>query len=760
MPPNNFFQSRALDEVRKFREEKAKIAYDVIPRYRRLLRIQGSINKEELHEWTEKAQKEISEIEDCLGKKIDLTTSFAESSKNVVRDSKLAFEKGQMSEKCNVELDLIKIEANRAKESEIKSILSTLIEISGKELVKSILDSLTGSSGPKTSSQDLPYVIDPAIIKACVNFLGMDGKIKPTVTHVINAMEATHQRIQELKKEVKSKELASTTSNSDMINEMKRKREEQRISSVIQGSPGLRRNISKHPVTSAGKIIQLSSNDIPLCKRLPEKKSSMRRLEETVLLPTQIIERQDVSLPGNSKNDVKLPSSSRTRDKKTLTIQVPAYNRKTSPSKEISPSNSSDSSPASQQDIDILLKDLESTRLTNSHLHTEIDDLTSKLKNLVVLKDNLEDTSNQLKCHLLYNANYNQQISAADVKIYFQDIQIYDGIKERRLVKFKTLCYGITIADDFLNMSFKPHLPVKEHIFLLFHSMPRNFSFENQSIYAKEQAQYHVLWLSGQLQSIVNVCSDPQTNRFFTFWLENIINFCPLVGIARASLFLIIANLTMRTDNLSEDGLWWVLHNMVILGKMRNPMNDWEVVEYICFFYFISKGPTENPMMKMIANNQPASFSLIQDLRDKAFMDMIGFLSHEPVQKFIRRQSKDSVFISSHKENRVAILRTCVGNKISEPFEYIWTREEKLVTLSMDGFVMTAEENSKDGMILYYKAKGDFSKNWFPYKMETKGDGMEYFSSNHLRCIQEAVESYHIKCGYNFGLSNETRETS
>ncbi|KAM3153201.1 hypothetical protein ABEW05_006392 [Botrytis cinerea] len=140
---------------------------------------------------------------------------------------------------------------------------------------------------------------------------------------------------------------------------------------------------------------------------------------------------QNVSLPGNSKNDVKLRSSSRTREKKTLKIQIPAYNRKTSPSKEISPSNSSDSSPDSQQDIDVLLKDLESTRLTNSHLHTDIDDLTSKLKTLVVLKDKLEDTSNQSKRHLLYNANYNQQISAADVKIYFQDIQIYDGIKER-----------------------------------------------------------------------------------------------------------------------------------------------------------------------------------------------------------------------------------------------------------------------------------------------------------------------------------------
>ncbi|KAM0145417.1 hypothetical protein ACHAQE_011298, partial [Botrytis cinerea] len=181
-----------------------------------------------------------------------------------------------------------------------------------------------------------------------------------------------------------------------------------------------------------------------------------------------IIEMQNVSLPGNSKNDVKLRSSSRTREKKTLTIQIPAYNRKTSPSKEISPSNSSDSSPASQQDIDVLLKDLESTRLTNSHLHTDIDDLTSKLKTLVVLKDNLEDTSNQLKRHLLYNANYNQQISAADVKIYFQNIQIYDGIKERRLVKFKTLYHSITIADDFLNISFKPHIPVREHIFLIF----------------------------------------------------------------------------------------------------------------------------------------------------------------------------------------------------------------------------------------------------------------------------------------------------
>ena len=50
------------------------------------------------------------------------------------------------------------------------------------------------------------------------------------------------------------------------------------------------------------------------------------------------------------------------------------------------------------------------------------------------------------------------------------------------------------------------------------------------------------------------------------------INFCPLVGKARESLFLIIANLIMRTDDLSEDGLWWVLHNMVILGKMGNPM--------------------------------------------------------------------------------------------------------------------------------------------------------------------------------------------
>ncbi|KAJ8060790.1 hypothetical protein OCU04_011091 [Sclerotinia nivalis] len=146
MPQNQYIfdvRSRGLNEARKLQIDKAKVATDFIPRYRELLPVQEFINNDELHRWTMKAQKEISIIEGCIAEKIDFTTSYRESAKGIMRDSKLAFERGQMSEKTLVELNLFKDEAIRVKEQETKEILPSLIQISGKDLVRSIFESLT-----------------------------------------------------------------------------------------------------------------------------------------------------------------------------------------------------------------------------------------------------------------------------------------------------------------------------------------------------------------------------------------------------------------------------------------------------------------------------------------------------------------------------------------------------------------------------------------------------------------------------------------
>lgn len=397
-----------------------------------------------------------------------------------------------------------------------------------------------------------------------------------------------------------------------------------------------------------------------------------------------------------------------------------------------------------------ILDELEQSRQENNKLQVEINDLTSNIRNLEIKHEDLSDACTNLKCNLLYNADFDCQISSEDVMKICKDLQQYDGVNEREVVRLKSSCYTPNICDTFDSLQLKPHLPIKEHIYILFYSLPNNSSEDTQPDYGEKVGKYHMMWLSTQVESVVHACFDSQTNRIFTWWMEQMINSHALTGLGRASLFLFVGNLTTRTLDFNVRSLWWMLHDVIYKDNMLSPAEDWDILEFICFCYFLSVGPTECLLLRDMIKDAPKTFEFIQKLRGKIVMDMIGLLSEDCVLEVIQRYHPSAMLHSlSQKESRMIILRTYPPLKESAITEYIWTREYNVVTLSTDGFEMEIEEKLDERMVLHVRAKGETFKNWFSYDIEGDDDNaFVYFENYHKDCCKGAFDLLHKMLGF------------
>ncbi|TGO18446.1 hypothetical protein BTUL_0010g01170 [Botrytis tulipae] len=401
-------QRRALDEARKIQKEKAEVATSIIPRFRSLLPVQKFLNRDELHEWTKKSQKELSIIEELLGEKIDFSTSYKESAKTVIKDVKLAFEREQMSKDTLGELNLIHDEARNVKNREIREILSCLIEVSGKDVILSHLNALADTSSSKAQTLPLPNDIDPRIIEGCVQYLEMDGNSEPTITTIVNSMKITRQKVTDLERKIALQSTVPSPPNTVISKEMERRIEAQRQTSIIQGSPAVRKRFLVGPTTPVKKLPQRSSiYDLPISSPVENSPSP----EEKISLPNTGLGKRKKSSSNRKLGNAKTSSTSRKSDNENASssnhhpennkIYSSGHNLRST--KALAANQSIDTLSFSQPlepTKEQLMNDLDNIQEENRNLQTEINDITSRLENLEILCEDLEDSSNQFKCRL------------------------------------------------------------------------------------------------------------------------------------------------------------------------------------------------------------------------------------------------------------------------------------------------------------------------------------------------------------------------
>ncbi|TGO10792.1 hypothetical protein BTUL_0125g00050 [Botrytis tulipae] len=390
-------------------------------------------------------------------------------------------------------------------------------------------------------------------------------------------------------------------------------------------------------------------------------------------------------------------------------------------------------------------RELEIATETIDRLQHFVYDLESRIANLSVLHEASDELCNKLKWRLLHNNNFGTQIDGQEVEdFYDQLLVLFDGLADRPLVKFKNYQthFLVTIADTFYGTPYEPHSSDKLHIFLLWYTIPTEFHDGPQADIISQANQYNILWLSSRLPSIIRTVSlHAPSNKFFIFYLEYLIIFPPLHGIARANLLMIIANITIRSeDGRANDSLWWQLYD-VILAKRMGDVSDWGFIENIAFHYFLASGPSSCETIFQMAENSPQNLEFVQELRSVVVCDFIGILALDSTDGFRRRfdQGRTITHNLTCGEAKLAIVRAFDGNDIVGK-EYIWTREDSWVTLASQGVQVEISGSESAGWIAYVKGFGA-SKTWFKI-FANSTNLIEYLDKYHASTMNDAHSAY------------------
>lgn len=790
------FRERAWTEAQNVQRIRGQIAEEFLPRYEKL-RYRAGIPKEELHKWVEDALKKLPEIERLLSLRLDQRGCYDELTQKIVQGSKLAYETAHSSSNTITEIDKLKREKDDAVKVEVRETIRELINVAGVDVVKEIFHQLISdplvpttipnveisksiNSDTNNSTSGVQHrlrirlrkpeievpknlQIDPRIIDGCIEYLGGKTLVEWKVENVVECMKSAYDRNISIEQKMVSKSsVTAPTPNTQVMDQIKAKRDRKVQSSfpISDASPvsvHSRNMVSNElaAIVSPRTIASISStrsdiNHIPTSDNQATKEGTPVSKNEVF---QKVIPNSNSSIIPSPNLQNPSVNQSAFQESKHLSSHLPSRRagKSTSASDSLSvnevlpvPDNQPISTNHKTPDYEIMYKDLVHS---NQQLAYENDELRTNFKKLTVLNDDFRNLSDDLKCHLLFNKNFNLQVSIKVAEACFSSVmEQHEELRTRKLVLFKKSIYPISLADNLENIPFKPTLSYKQHLFVLLSTFPRGSPDQLRIEYSDDQAQYHILWLSSLIPSIIKTCAnDEYSNRLFTFYLENIINFCFLKGLARASLFITVANLNIRELSAREDGdyesgqLWWDLHNMVSLGKMGNPSYDWNFIESLSFYYFLSAGPQQSPMTVHIAQTSTTIFEVIQNIRGTTSYDFIGLLSHPVVQKILSLDPKTSALIASNGQDKIAIVRT-KSSREGQDKEYIWTRESGTVTLSLDGVLIDVVQIDEE-LVIYIKARSSITKTWFRFGKDKERD-LRYFEKHYSSTLAHSMKVY------------------
>lgn len=98
-----------------------------------------------------------------------------------------------------------------------------------------------------------------------------------------------------------------------------------------------------------------------------------------------------------------------------------------------------------------------------------------------------------------------------------------------------------------------------------------------------------------------------------------------------------IANLSLRSKEIITI-LWWKLQQVVEDAGYGHPYEQWDILQRICFSWFMAIGPMAVGTQKLRIQPEAATklHRLINALRSQPLFDMVSLLQHPAVRLFVR----------------------------------------------------------------------------------------------------------------------------
>jgi len=146
---------------------------------------------------------------------------------------------------------------------------------------------------------------------------------------------------------------------------------------------------------------------------------------------------------------------------------------------------------------------------------------------------------------------------------------------------------GITLADDLGNRLTKPEVfDIELYVEALIESVAPDDPSRLPEI--RDFTEAHVPWVHSMVARFVDAPN--KVTQGFCFYLQNVISYVHPRGLARVSLFMIVAYLSRSFEVVRRETLWWDLRLCISQGRYGGMYHDWDLLDRITFGWYLSAG--------------------------------------------------------------------------------------------------------------------------------------------------------------------------
>jgi hypothetical protein len=149
----------------------------------------------------------------------------------------------------------------------------------------------------------------------------------------------------------------------------------------------------------------------------------------------------------------------------------------------------------------------------------------------------------------------------------------------------------------------------------------------------------HMPWINTMVDRVFQERGIQGLNTLITYVRCLVLNTTPS-GLARAALFMLVANLALRCHQNEPNRLWMELYQRYSSAyDITHPQSIWSILNTICYSWFIKTGPVvsiEHLTNRPEINNRLNHF--IVNLRSLLAVDFIDVLRYSATTEYIKKE--------------------------------------------------------------------------------------------------------------------------
>jgi len=353
-----------------------------------------------------------------------------------------------------------------------------------------------------------------------------------------------------------------------------------------------------------------------------------------------------------------------------------------------------------------------------------------------------------IKCKalLIRNHQFGLQLDDNTIERYSRELREHRTLDPPEDPPFLKCVTALTLADDFDNRGLRPIVPYSiRYIHTINEDIWRaeeELDPHRRQRQVQRAIEQHLPWLTTRLSDLVirgaddDYCLLACFVRHIIFGQDTIAS-----SLLRSLLFMLVANLSQRSEQIRLATLWWDVYEATLNGNFAQPYQAWNLLDRMTFAWFLSVGKDVTIGSLVLTGPQLASLSdLITDLRDSNKTDFLKLLLSPCVRAFAQSEdmTRKSIIVSTSNtyNEQLVIMRTT--NSTSEELvqEYIWTKHGGKIWFSQRGFEVDAK-GTPPHMIPCVQAVNETPGPWFSIVDQ---DIASYFDKYHRDDLLAAAQ--------------------